>query len=52
MTSKKPSTVVPIEDFLVKKKIPHHSEYDDEMKRAKDETEALAAYKAVTIDDD
>jgi len=52
MTSKKPSTVVPIEDFQVKKKIPHHSEYDDEMKRAKDESEALAAYKAVTIDDD
>ncbi len=52
MTSKKPSTVVPIEDFQVKKKIPHHSEYDDEMKRAKDEAEAQAAYKAVTIDDD
>jgi hypothetical protein len=52
MTSKKPSTVVPIEDFQVKKKNPHRSEYDDEMKRAKDDAEAEAAYKAVTIDDD
>jgi len=36
MSSKKESSVVPIEDFQVAKKIPHHSEFDDEMKRIKD----------------
>ena len=52
MSSKKPSTVTPIEDFQVTKKIPHHSEFDDEMKRIKDYEDEQARYKAITIDDD
>ena len=52
MITKKESEVKPIEDFRVTKKYPHHSEFDDAMKDAKDTEEGEAARKAVTIDDD
>ena len=52
MSSKRQSQITPIEDFQVTKKIPHHSEFDDEMKRMKDYEDQQALYKAATIDDD
>lgn len=52
MTSKKPSLITPIDDFQVTKKPPHHSEFDDEMKRNKDQSEEQSRKAAVTIDDD
>lgn len=52
MTSKKPQTVIPIEDYKVAMKQPHHSEFDDDMKRIKDYEDEMAQFKAVTIDDD
>jgi hypothetical protein len=52
MSLKKTSLITPIDDFQVTKKIPHHSEFDDEMKRMKDQDEKNAHLKAVTIDDD
>lgn len=52
MSEKKPSLVTPIEDFQVTKKPPHHSEFDDEMRRNREAEEEEARIKAVTIDDD
>ena len=52
MTSKKASSITPIEDFKVTIKPPHHSEFDDEMRKMKDFEDELAALNAVTIDDD
>jgi len=36
MSEKKPSLITPIEDFQVTKKPPHHSEFDDDVKRKRD----------------
>ncbi len=52
MTSKKPSLITPIDDYQVTKKIPHHSEFDDEVKAIRDYEIQQAKNKAVTIDDD
>ncbi len=52
MTSKKPSLITPIDDYQVTKKIPHHSEFDDEMKAIRDYEDQQAKNRAVTIDDD
>lgn len=52
MQEKKVSSVTPIDDFLVQKKPPHISEYDEEMKSKQMKTETDAKVKAVTIDDD
>lgn len=52
MSSKKPSLITPIDDFQVTKKVPHHSVFDDDMKRIKDYEDEMAEFKAVTIDDD
>lgn len=52
MSEKKASTITPIEDFQVTKKIPHHSEFDDEVSRRKNFQDEEERVKAVTIDDD
>lgn len=52
MSSKKPSLITPIDDFQVTKKIPHHSEFDDEMSKNKFESEEQQRLAAITIDDD
>ena len=52
MQEKKEALVQPIEDFLVAKKAPHISEFDNKQDNEKAEKEKSEALKAVTIDDD
>lgn len=52
MTSKKPQTVTPIEDFKVTLQAPRRSEFDEEMDRIKNYEAEQARFKAITIDDD
>jgi hypothetical protein len=52
MSEKKPSSVIPIEDFQVTKKGPHLSEFDEELRKKREEDERETWIKANTIDDD
>lgn len=52
MSERKASTITPIEDFQVTKKGPHMSEFDEDLRRKRQEQEDDERVKAVTIDDD
>lgn len=52
MQEKKESQVQPIEDFVVAKKPPHISEFDDKIQKDAEEAKKEEETKAVTIDDD
>lgn len=52
MTSKKPSLIQPIEDYSVTKPPVRQSDFDNEMKKAKDTETEKNRLAAVTIDDD
>ena len=52
MREKKTSNITPIEDFSVTKKGPHMSEFDEDLRRKREQEEEDERIRGVTIDDD
>ena len=52
MTEEKKAGVEPIEDFIIQKKKPHMSEFDEDLSTKASTSKVDAERRAVTIDDD